>query len=336
MKWVYKITFGLLLAIIVASAAGSLFFYTSVNDNYAQESAYVMRDDTPKYHFSLIMNAEDDIFWQDFKKGAFQACKVFDVAIEFNPVTEPDRNNQIVEYINIANKSQLNGIIVAGENTEEYKAAINDATAQGINIVVGEFEAINSDRLSYVGTNYYEYGVEAARLIAKAGGDSMPVNLAVILSSEDADELNSVSTSQNDIMMNGLKSVLRYNIVSLLYRSNDLLGAEDLIRSILTEHPDIDVLLCTNSKDTVAAAHVIGERNLVGKVSIVGTDINDEIANYIEKGVIFGTVDRNGYGAGYKSVETLVESMGDTFKSSYVDVNAKGYTLVNIPTYEKH
>ncbi len=335
MKWVYKITFGLLLAIIIASAVGSLYYFTSVNDINTRESAYVMRDDTPKYHFSLILNAEDDIYWQDFKKGAFEACKVFDVAIEFNPVTQPDRNSQIVEYINIASVSQLDGIIVAGENTEDYKDAINQATTNGINIVVGEFEAINSDRLSYVGTNYYEYGVEAARLIAQAGGDAIKVNVAVILSSEGDDKSNKVSTSQNDIMMNGLKSVL-INIVSQLYRSNDLLGAEDLIRSILTEHPDIDVLLCTNSKDTVAAAHVIVERNLVGKVKIVGTDINDEIAYYIEKGVVEGTVDRDGYEAGYRSVATLYDSMGDTFKSSYVDVNAKGYTIVNISTYEKH
>lgn len=334
MKWVYKITFGLLLVIIVASAAGSLYFYTSVNDNYAQESAYVMRDNTPKYHFSLILNAEDDIYWQDFKKGAFEAGKVFDAAIEFNPVREPDRNGQIVEYINIANKSQVDGIIVAGENTEEYKTAINEATAEGINIVVGEFEAVNSNRLSYVGTNYYGYGVEAAQLIAQAGGDNMPVNLAVILSKSD-DETGAVSTSQNNIMMNGLKSVL-INIVSTLYRSNDLLGAEDLIRSILTEHPDIDVILCTNSKDTVAAAHVIVERNLVGKVDIVGTDIDDEIAGYIKKGVIFGTVDRNGYEAGYRSVKTLCDSMGETFPSSYVDIPAQSYTTLNISTYEKH
>lgn len=334
MKWVYKITFGLLLAIILASAFGSLYFYTSVNDNYAQESAYVMRDNTPRYHFSLIMNAEDDIYWQDFKKGAFEACKVYDAAIEFNPITEPDRNGQIVEYINIANKSQLDGIIVAGENTEEYRKAINDATAQGINIVVGEFEAINSDRLSYVGTNYYEFGVEAAQLIAQAGGDDMPVNLAVILSGKSNNKAGTVSTSQNDIMMNGLKSVLT-NIVSL-YRSNNLLGAEDLIRSILTEHPEIDVIMCTNAKDTVAAAHVIVERNLVGKVAIVGTDIDDEIANYIKKGVIYGAVDRNGYNAGYKSVATLYDSMGGTFKSSYVDINAQAYTIVNISTYEKH
>ncbi len=333
MKWVYKITFGLLLVIIIASAVGSLYYFTSLNDNYAQESTYVMRDDTPRYHFSLIMNSDDDVYWQDFKKGAFEAGKAFDAAIEFNPVSEPDRNNQIVEYINIASQSQLDGIIVAGKNTEEYRNAINGATAQGINIVVGEFEAINSDRLSYVGTNYYEYGVEAARLIAEAGGADKPV--AVILSSEDDDNKDMISTSQNDIMMNGMNSVL-INIVSLLYRSNDLLGAEDLIRSILTEHPEINVLLCTNSKDTVAAAHVIIERNLVGKVKIVGTDINDEIASYIEKGVIEGTVDRNGYEAGYQSVQTLCESMGATFKSSYVDVNTKGYTIVNISAYEKH
>ena len=335
MKWVYKITFGLLLAVIIASAAASLYYYTSVNDAYLEESAYVLRDSDPEHHFSLILNADDDIYWRDFKKGAFEAGKVFDVAIEFNPVSEPDRNSQIVEYINIANKSQVDGIIVAGKNTEEYTAAINDATAEGINIVVGEFETVNSDRLSYVGTNYYEYGVEAARLIAEAGSKDKPVNLAVILSSESAGMPGTVTTSQNDIMMNGLKSVL-INIVSMLYRSNDLLGAEDLIRSILTEHPDIDVIFCTNAKDTVAAAHIIVERNLVGKVAIVGTDIDDEIANYIKKGVITGVVDRNGYDAGYKSVETLYASMGQTFQSSYIDINAEAYTVVNISTYEKH
>jgi ribose transport system substrate-binding protein len=135
-------------------------------------------------------------------------------------------------------------------------------------------------------------------------------------------------------MMSGITSIIKseqkINLLCTLYRNSDLLGAEDLTRSILTEHPNVDVIFCTNAKDTEAAAHVIVERNLVGKVVIVGTDITDEIKYYIKKGIIFGVLDRNGYNAGYKSVEILCGSVGDSFQSSYINIATDIYTAINI------
>lgn len=331
MKWVYKIVFGLLLAVAVLSAAGSLFFYSRVNDNAADEAAYEYRT-FPDYYFSLILNTEDDIYWKDFKSGATAAAKKYNVALEFNGVSEPDSQSKIVEYTRIATQSKMDGIIVAGKNSEEYNAAIREATDSGINVVAGNFDTSGSERVAYVGTNYYKYGVDAAALIAKVPTDEDQLDFAVIFSddSKDAPALNPVI--QN--IMNGVGRG-KHHLVSTLYGTSDLLGAEDQIRNTLSEHPDIDAILCTNAKDTVSAANVIRERNLVGKVAIVGTGMTDQIVEYIKRGVIFGALDRNGYNAGFQSVRVLYESMGSTFATNYMDISITTYSAQNISSYMK-
>lgn len=332
MKWVYKISFFLLLIIAIATAVGSLFFYSRVN-SYGDDLSYAFRT-FPQYHFSLIINNEGDVYWDDFKKGALEAAKSYNVAIEVNPVTDPDFNSKTVEAINIATRSKVDGIIVAGQNTVDYTAAINVATNEGIHIVVGAYETYKSEKLCYVGTNNYEYGRDAGQLIQKLGGPDSEVDLAVILPRKRDDMADSVTDTQQQLILeqlilDGLNSV-ELNIASTLRRTSDLLGAEDQIRSILTEYPDIDVIFCTNAKDTVAAAHVIIERNLVGKVNIVGTDVTGEISDYVKKKVIHGVLDRNGYRAGQKSVEALFNSMDEGFKTSYIDISTDVYTSENI------
>lgn len=338
MKWLYKSSVFAVIILVILSAAGSLYYFSKVNSVYHETSPYIFSDD-PQYHFSLILNSEDDVYWQEFKEGAFEAGKVYDAAIEFNLVPETDSNEGTVEYINIAYESKVDGIIVAAENTKEYEAAINRAAQGNLNIVVGVVESVNNNRLAYIGTNFYQYGVQAAKLVSQAGYDNASVNLAVILSSENSEESDTAATTQNDVMLSGLNSALdsegRINLVTTLYRSSDLLGAEDLTRKILTQYPDIDVIFCTNAKDTVAAARVIVERNLVGQVVIVGTDVTREIINYIHKGIIFGVLDRNGYRAGYQSVEHLCKSIGNNFQNSYVDIKIDAYTTVNISAYDR-
>jgi len=318
---------------MVTSAAMAAYYFSMVNQVYDGNTTNVFGEN-PKYHFSLIINSGDDEYWQSFKEGVFEAGKVHNAAIEYNPVSDPDSTNKTIEYVNIANKSRVDGIIVNGKNSAEYSNAINSAAKSGIHIVVGLVESVDSNRLSYVGNNFYDYGVKAAKLISQASAKGMPINLAVILSDTSRSETDKTLMTQSDIMMSGITSVIesekKINLLCTLYRNSDLLGAEDLTRNILTKYSDVDVIFCTNAKDTAAAARVIVERNLVGEVVIVGTGITDEIKYYIRKGIIFGVLDRNGYNAGYKSVEILCGSVGDSFQSSYINIATDIYTAINV------
>lgn len=333
MKWLYKISLALLIATVVTSAAVAAYYFSRINKGYDKNATNVFGEN-PKYHFSLILDSGDDEYWQSFKEGVFEAGKVHNAAIEYNPISDPDGIDKTIEYINIASKSRVDGIIVNGENSTEYSEAIKQAGKSGIHIVVGQAESIDSSRLSYVGNNFYDYGVKAAKLISQISGKDPQINLAVILSNSSRSRADKTVMSQSDIMMSGITSIIesekKIKLLCTLYRNSDLLGAEDLTRDILTQYTDVDVIFCTNAKDTVAAARVIVERNLVGEVVIVGTGITDEIKYYIKKGILFGVLDRNGYNAGYKSVEILCESVGDSFQSSYINIPMDIYTAINI------
>lgn len=333
MKWIYKIIIPILAVCVAASGIITISCFNKINKVYEKGSSNYSGNN-PRFHYSLILASDDDKYWQDFKDGAFEAGKTYNTAIEYNPVSDPDSDVKAAEYINIADKSHVDGIIANGENSIEYTDAIKNATKSGINTVVGVVETIDSNRLLYVGTNFYDYGILAAQLIKKTSVDNSPINLAVILSDVKSADSDKTAASQSDIMINGLKSVAntdpQINLVSTLYRNNDLLGAEDLTRNILTQHTDVNIIFCTNAKDTVATAQLIVKLNLVGKVKIVGTEINDDIKNYIKKGIVYGVLERNGKLAGFNSVKALYESGGSAFKTSYVNIGTDFYTLDNI------
>ncbi len=336
MKWSYKLVLVVLALVLILTASGILFLYNRINNVYHDDISYIFSDN-PKYHFSLILKSDSDEYWQNFKEGVYEGAKAYNDVVEFHSVSTVDQESQIVEYINIASKSQLNGVIVNGENSNLYGEAINAARRDGVEVVLGGVEFASTERLSYVGTNFYEYGVQAAKLVSQVKTDDPSIQVAVILSSNHEDGNPDGFTSQNALMMSGFKSVTddlnNVEVVDTLYRESDLLGAENLTREIITQYDDIDVIFCTNAKDTVAASRIIVERNLVGKVFVVGTDITDEIVNYVKKGIVAGVLDRNGYLAGYKSVEVLHNSLDGTFQPGYVDIDIDVYTKINISAY---
>jgi ribose transport system substrate-binding protein len=338
MKWLYKISLIFLTVIVIASATTAAYYFNMINNVYSENTVNVFGQN-PKYHFSLIIDSGDDEYWQNFKEGVFEAGKVHNAAIEYNPITDPDGVDKIVEYINIANKSKVDGIIVNGQNSTAYSEAIKNAAESGIHIVVGMVESVDNSRLSYVGNNFYSYGAKAAKLISQASDKNPPIGLAVILSDAGRNGTDKTVITQSDILMSGITSVIesekKIDLLCTLYKDSDLLGAEDLTRDILTQHPEVDVIFCTNAKDTAAAARVIVERNMVGEVVIVGTGITDEIRHYIRKGIIYGVLDRNGYNAGYKSVEVLCESVGDSFQPSYINIDTDIFTAINIDQMER-
>jgi len=326
MKWLYKIVLILLIFAVVSSAGFILYLFDKINSAYGDKAAYDLGRGFK--HFSLILNSGDEKYWQDFKEGVIEAGKAYNTAIEVHLISEPESNAKTVEYINIANKSKLDGIIVNGENTPEYLEAILEAAKGGINIVVGHVESVDISGLYYVGTNYYAYGQQAAKLIAQAGGNKKQVNAAVILSGQQSGGMD----AQSNNMLSGLKKEIeggkQINVLCTPSRTNVLLGAEDLTKSILYDYPDVDVIFCMNDKDTMAAAKEIVRRARVGEVVIVGTDYTEEMKYYMDIGVIYGVIDRNGHSAGWKSVQVL-SNAESTFQTDCVYIDSEIVTTIN-------
>ncbi len=59
--------------------------------------------------------------------------------------------------------------------------------------------------------------------------------------------------------------------------------------------------------------------NMVGKVQLIGFGDNEVIKEYIDKGIILGTIVRNPYRIGYSAVMALQEICSIGYTSAYVD-----------------
>jgi len=340
MKWFIKIVLGISILALAATATLTLYFFNRISRTYEDEAENVFSEN-PKYHFSLILDSLQNEYWSQYKQGVFDAAREANVIIEFNPPTYTDSEAKMIEYVDIAEKAMLDGIIINGVNSEAYSEAITNALENGMSIVLAGDEPVEASKLCYVGTNFYEFGVEAAGLISQIGDTDEPINVAVIFSGNKNKEEDSSSLTHEHIMLNGLNSAAaqterEINFVTTLYRQSELLGAEDLTRDILNEYKDIDVIFCTNAKDTLAAAKVLVERNLVGEVFIVGTNVNAEIKSMIEKGIVYGVLNRNGYKAGERSVEALANIIEGQFQSSFIDIELDIYTVMNIHKYKEN
>lgn len=338
MKILYKIFIAIFCVTLIFSLIGSLYYINKINTIYEDDVIYVF-DDNYQYHLSLIIPESEDTYWRDFKEGAYEAAKANNCALEMHIVeSSGDENSVVCQYLDIAEKSKLDGVIVIGEKTESQDEAINSLHDKEINVVVVGRGNAGGSVSTYVGTNYDEYGIEAAKLISQIEISEGHINLAVILSSQLISDRIS-SASQSDIMINGIRSITErtYNMsfITTKIGSSDLLGVEDVTRDILSEHPDVNVIFCTNPIDTETAARVVIEQNLVGKVHIVGTGVTDDIISYIEKGIVYGSIDRNGYQAGYKSVELICSSDEAYMQTDYIDIDIDIYTKLNIDMYDE-
>ena len=101
--------------------------------------------------------------------------------------------------------------------------------------------------------------------------------------------------------------------------SNAFFGAEDTIRGILTDSPEIQLLVCTTARDTVAAAQTLLDLNRLD-VQIVGTDLTPEIQTLLDKKLIFGTVVRSAEEIGKRSVESMADLLSGEAVSDNIDV----------------
>lgn len=287
----------------------------------------------PEYQFVVIAQSTDDPFWQSVKKGAFDAAKEFGVAVEFNGPRFTNMEEEL-QYLDIAIASKVDGIATHVLNEGVFTPVIDKAISQNIPVITIESDAKKSKRLSFIGTNSFQIGSVAGKLIKEATGGK--ANVAVILNSYKDEDGH---VSQN-LIVTGFKDVVEdlngnIEIKEIKLSSMGIFSAGEITNNIINNFPEINAIFCSNAKDTVGAAQVVVDLNRVGKISIVGYGDLPEIRRYVEKGVIYGTIANDPVNMGYESVKSLIEIKKKKATSSYVDTGVYGVTKKNLAEFIK-
>ena len=94
-------------------------------------------------------------------------------------------------------------------------------------------------------------------------------------------------------------------IVATEYDNDSVDLAYDLTLKILSDHPDLDGIICCNMSNPVGAARAVTE---VGSSTvIVGMDHDEEALRYLNEGVIYCLGVQDCYSIGFDTIQTAVK-----------------------------
>jgi ABC-type sugar transport system substrate-binding protein len=125
-----------------------------------------------KYRVAVIPKGTSHEFWKSVRFGANKAAtELGNVAVQWNgPLRENDTEDQIRRVRDFITK-EVDGICLAPNDSRSLVAAVREAKAAGIPVVIFDSGLEDQDAfVSYVATDNYKGGVLAARRLAEVLG----------------------------------------------------------------------------------------------------------------------------------------------------------------------
>lgn len=170
------------------------------------------------------------------------------------------------------------GILVVGAE-RGLIPYVNKAVEAGIPTITVDADLVDSKRIAFVGSNWYNIGVKQAEAMAKQIGGKGKVAMMGIGSADNMEQ-----------GFEGFKSVMKnYPDVIILGEYDDMSNiqeSERITEQLLKEHPDIAGIAGFDSNSAPGIGKAIINEKLVGKVKVTSVDIEPEHLKLVKEGVV--------------------------------------------------
>jgi ribose transport system substrate-binding protein len=277
---------------------------------------------------AVIPKGVSHSFWLTIKAGAEAAGKDLNVRIIWKGAAqETDYSGQINIVEDMINQ-RVDGIVLAPSHGDSLVPMVERAQNAGIPVTIFDSGISTEKYLSYVSTDNRLGGAVAARRMGeKLGGKGKVAILGVKKGSVSTDEREEGfrDTIQKDFPGIALVPVIFYGEANA---AKSLHAAEDL----LTANSDLAGLFASNESSTVGAVNAIRQRNLAGKVTLVGFDATADLVRHVRDGAIDSLVVQNPFKMGYEGVKTIVDKIGGKQPERRIDTGVELLTKENVDT----
>ncbi|MCQ2532440.1 MAG: substrate-binding domain-containing protein [Saccharofermentans sp.] len=321
--------------IIVIFTALAGFRFVSVyfgSENKTQDSQ------TYDKYYVIISDNNQSSFWKSVYEGAYNHGLDNNVYVEDLAATMSD-NYSKEELMKIAIASNVDGIMISADDSEEMTELINEAMSRNIPVVTLYNDALNSERISYVGVSNYniggEYGRQALSLAtteANNNPDKDVIDVVVLVNqTPTSGQMMVYSTIQEAFDNDALADKLQLSIEKI--DNSNTFTAEETIRDIFINREAPDIIICLSELDTVCVYQAVIDYNKVGMVHILGYYESDSILQGIDRNIIDSTIKVDTTQMGEYCIDALFEYDKVGFTSQYFAVDVEVINKDNIDEY---
>jgi len=272
----------------------------------------------PQYHFSLYLPENRDAFFSEVIQGAERAAAESSAVLSIHSI-EPFHNE-----LEMASYAGMDGVVVCPYlEDQEARRLLDRLTARRIPVVLINHNSPNGQPWPFIGTNNFDVGRKMGTIAGRSSGDGQgkaPVRLAVVYSDKSPGIFAERELVEMGITV-ALGERLSAPILGLKTGQNPL-GAEEMLFRLLRTNPQINTIIFSDANDTKAAAQVLIDMNLVGRVQLVGFGNDPLIQGFIRKGIIAGSITVDPDRIGYSAIKALVDLKTGGYTSTSVDTGA--------------
>ncbi len=275
---------------------------------------------------AVIPKGVSHSFWQTIKAGADAAGKDLNVKIVWKgAASETDYAGQ-VSIVEDMITQRVDGIVLAPSHGDALVPKVEAAQKAGIPVTIFDSGISTQNYLSYVSTDNRAGGALAAkRMGEKLGGKGKVAVLGVKKGSVSTDEREEgfIAALKKDFPNIKIIEPIFYGEASA---AKSLAACED----VLTSNTDLTGLFASNESSTVGAVQAIKQRNLAGKVLLVGFDYTSKLGQDVKDGAIDSLVLQNPFKMGYEGVKTIVDKLAGKTPERRIDTGVELLTKENM------
>lgn len=321
----------IVMAAVVLLVLGIMAGFSFFLDRDGQEGKGGEESETSyAYHVAMVRSGPSDVFWESlYKKARSAGAEAGILAEDFGESLNEDYTT--AELIRMAIASRVDGIIIEADDTEEARAAVEEAVRADIPVITLMEDMPDSGRVSFVGANDYSLGEIYGREVLKALDGDGGSAVVLVPANEEETTPSYVYTGISEAIARKGENVS----VSTVRTGDDReFVSEERVRGILLdEESRPDVLVCLNVVDTISAYQCVRDYNLVGKVKIVGYYYSQEILEGIQKGIIQSAVAVDAKEAGELCIQSMEEYLAQRYTSEYCPVSVELISQENVEDF---
>lgn len=250
-----------------------------------------------KPRFAFVTN-NVSAFWTIAKKGTDKAAKELEVEVEFRPPATgaiAEQQSIIEDLLNTG----IDGITVSPIDPANQTGFL-DKVAEKVPLLCHDSDAPQSKRIAYVGTNNYQAGREAGKLLKEA----LPQGGKIMLFVGTLDAQNAQDRKK------GIEDEIQGTAIQVIDTRTDQVDtvkARSNAEDAMLTYPDLACLVGLWSYNGPQLAAAVKGAGKTGSISIVCFDEDAETLQGVVDGVIYATVVQRPFEMGYQSIKLLAE-----------------------------
>ncbi|MDR1905283.1 MAG: ABC transporter substrate-binding protein [Treponema sp.] len=254
-------------------------------------------------YIPLISKGFQHQFWQAVKKGADNAAKDLGVDITFEGPESESQVDKQMEMLQTAMGKNPKALGIAALDSRAVIPTLQQAQAKGIPIIAFDSGVDSDIPLTTVTTDNQKAAGLAADKMAEAIGRRGKVAIIV------HDQTSRTGIDRRDGFLNAIKKYPDIQVLEVQYGGGDHLRSTEIAKAVINGNPDLKGYFGANEGSAVGVVNAVSELNKVGQIIVIGYDSGKPQLDAIKSGLMYGAVQQNPVGMGYKTVESAIKAI---------------------------